>query len=249
MRIGIFFTASKNHGGVYQYSLAVLESFEKIKGNQYIIFTTSQDVPRKYYQLPNFKIIEPNSPGRNILEKVRDGVSLVIGSILPKLIPFLFKHNLFWLISIPDKISQRGYINLISSQNLDFMIYPTSSNLSFLAKTPSAVAIHDLAHRFYPQFPEVSAGGRWELREYSFTEMTKKAKFILVDSKIGKQDVITCYPWINSDHIIVLPFLPPSYLDRKTTNKQSQKLINKFKLSKNYFYYPAKFWPHKHHVT
>lgn len=249
MRIGIFFTATKSHGGVYQYSLAILESLAKIKSNTYVVFTTSPDVPKEYYHHKSFQIVNLSSSGKNIFFKFRNFVSLVLATGLPKLTPFLFRHNLFWLIAIPEKISNLANIKAIESENLDFMIYPTSSSLSYLANVPSAVAIHDLAHRLYPHFPEVSAGGHWEIREHGFREMTKKANYILVDSEIGKEDVLNCYPKTRPDHIIVLPFLPPSYLDKKTTKKEISHVVKKYSLTPHFFYYPANFWTHKHHST
>lgn len=249
MRIGVFFTASKSHGGVYQYSLAILESLASVKSHRYVVFTTSSDIPKSYYSHQSFTIINLSSPGKNIFIKFRNFVSLALAVLLPKFIPFLFKHNLFWLIAIPERLSNLGNIKAIESQNLDFMIYPTSSPLSYLANVKSAVAIHDLAHRLYPQFPEVSAGGHWEIREHSFREMTRKAEYILVDSVIGKEDVINCYPATKPDHIIVLPFLPPSYLNHHLTKLQINRVIKKYQLSDKYFYYPANFWTHKHHST
>jgi glycosyltransferase involved in cell wall biosynthesis len=247
MKIGVFFTAGKHHGGVYQYSLAMLEALAAIPGNTYTIFALNNDVPKKYYHDKKFEIIHPFNAERGIFEKVRVLVSSIIGVLAPHLVSYMFTHRWFWLISLPDKLSQHGLIKTIDSAGLDLMIYPTSSNLSFLAKTPSVVAIHDLAHRFYPQFPEVSSGGRWELREYSFLEQTKHAKRILVDSEIGKQDVLKCYPRTKASKIVVLPFLPPSYLDTKLSLKSAAKLLKKYRVPDNYFYYPAKFWRHKHH--
>lgn len=247
MQIGIYFTAGKHYGGVYQYSLAMLEALDSIPGNTYVIFTLNDDVPKKYYKSTKFEVRPVVAVQRSLLEKFREIISLIVGSITPHLMPFLFRHNLFWLVTWPDRFSQRGLIKMIDESNLDLMIYPTSSNLSFLANTPSVVAIHDLAHRLYPQFPEVSAGGRWELREYSFTEQTRFAKKILVDSKIGKEDVLNCYPATDPKKIVILPFLPPSYLNLKLTIKQADRLLASYKLPGNFFYYPAKFWRHKHH--
>ena len=248
MKIGIYFTPTKHHGGVYQYSLAILESLQTISGHTYVIFTSSPDVPKKYYKSKRFTVIELNNTSRNIYEKVRIVISNIIATFASKLISFLYQYKLFWLVSIPDRFSNQSSIKLIRDAGVDFMIYPTSSNLSFLTGIPSAVAIHDLAHRLYPEFPEVSAGGRWELREYSFQQMTSKADYILVDSEIGKEDVLNCYPYTNPDKVVILPFLPPSYLKLNLTTQQIAKAIKPFKLPSKYFYYPAKFWPHKHHL-
>ena len=49
---------------------------------------------------------------------------------------------------------------------IDLMLYPSPTALSFETGLPYVMAIHDLQHRLQPEFPEVSANGEWERREY-----------------------------------------------------------------------------------
>lgn len=248
MKIGVYFTSVKHTGGVYQYSLAILETLASIKGNTYTIFTTSPDIPVEFYKKSSFEIVTLVSGARSFVEKTRGIVSAIANIVFPKFIPFLYRNKLFWLISLPDKLSHKGLVKIIDSAGLDLIIYPSSSNLSFLAHTPAIVAIHDLAHRLYPHFPEVSAGGRWELREYNFSKMCEKATLILVDSQVGKEDVLNCYPSTNSSKIVTLPFLPPSYLKQNMSKTGIESTLKKYRIMTPYFYYPANFWPHKHHL-
>ena len=57
MRIGIYFTASHKNGGVYQYSLGFLEALAHNKSNDYVIITTSPDIPAKYLRDKRFQVI------------------------------------------------------------------------------------------------------------------------------------------------------------------------------------------------
>lgn len=248
MKIGIFFSVDKSWGGVYQYALTLLESLLKIPGHSYTIIATTKDIPAKIRTNKRVKVVEFHDSQRSFIIKIRDFVSLVVGATLPRFIPFLYKHGLFWLITGPDKWSNKGYMKAIEDAHVDLMIYPTSIHLSFLSPVPSVVAIHDLNHRINPQFPEVASGGRFEIREYGFSHMAKYSRRILVDSAIGKQDVLDCYPSTDPNKIVILPFLPPSYLNTKITKMQATKLLKKYKITAPYFYYPAKFWPHKHHL-
>ncbi len=69
MRIGVYFTPGKTQGGVYAYTVAILESLAKIKGNQYVIISTSSDVPTKFRLAKNFTIIDHHSRSREIALK------------------------------------------------------------------------------------------------------------------------------------------------------------------------------------
>lgn len=248
MKIGFYLSVDPSWGGVYQYSLVLLESLLKLKDHELTIFSTVDDIPKSVRNREDVNIIQLNNPKRSIFIKLRDFASLIIASLMPKIVPFMYRHGLFWLITLPDKWSNRSYIKAIDGENLDLIIYPTSLHLSFLAKTPAVVAIHDLQHRLNPQFPEVSSGGRFELREYGFSQMARHAKYILVDSQVGKEDVLSCYPGTDPAKIVILPFLPPSYLDTKISHRSATKLLQKYHIKSPYFYYPAKFWPHKHHL-
>ncbi len=139
-------------------------------------------------------------------------------------------------------------IKTIEEQHLNLVFYPTSSNLAFLARTPAVVTVHDLQHRLNPQFPEVSAGGRWEHREYGFINISQKAFRILVDSKKGKQDMLRFYS-VQPQQVIVLPYLAPAYLNPRISFKILAKVKKQLKLPDKFVFYPAKFWPHKMHLN
>lgn len=248
MRIGVYFTPNKEQGGVYQYSLAILEALGKIPGNKYVIINTSKDVPRKFYQHINFTIIDLHSHARDLAMKARDAGSYAISLVAPKLINLLYHSKSFGLITPLYKLTDRLLIKTIETQNLDLVFYPTSSNLSFLAAPAAVVTVHDLQHRLNPRFKEVSAGGRWEHREYGFQNICKKAFRILVDSEIGKKDIIKYYHPL-SNTVISLPYLPPTYLNTHLSRKQLAQTKVELSLPDKFLYYPAKFWPHKNHLN
>ena len=108
--------------------------------------------------------------------------------------------------------------------------------------------IHDLQHRLNPQFPEVSSGTIWAQREYLYSRITKHASKILVDSKIGKEDVVNIYR-VDPSKILILPFLPPNYLEKNTDEKIKQDFVQKHRLLKDFLFYPAQLWPHKNHLN
>ena len=87
------------------------------------------------------------------------------------------------------------------------------------------MAIHDLQHRIHPEFPEVSADGEWEAREYLFTNGVRRAEAILVDSEVGREDVLEFYGHLTSpDRVRILPFVPPPYLVQAEADEVSATL-------------------------
>ena len=82
------------------------------------------------------------------------------------------------------------------------------------------MAIHDLQHRIHPEFPEVSANGEWEAREHLFASGVRHAEAILVDSEVGREDVLEFYGHLTSpDRVRILPFVLPPYLVRPTPDE------------------------------
>jgi len=248
MKIGIYFTPRQGEGGVYQYSYSILEALSKIKKHQYTIITTSPDVPTRYKKLKNFQIVNLHSSARDLTIKTRNLSSYLLEKLAPRLLDNLHRLGWYHFLTPLYKLSLSRPIKVINNLNLDLVFYPTSSNLSFLAKPAAIVAIHDLEHRKNPQFKEVSAGGRWAHREYGFVSICKKAFRILVDSEVGKEDVLNYYS-VSPEKVTPLPFLAPSYLKPNVSKKEISQISKKLKLPSKYIYYPAKFWPHKNHAN
>jgi len=132
---------------------------------------------------------------------------------------------------------------------IDLMLYPISSALSFEVGLPYVMAIHDLQHRLQPEFPEVSANGEWERREYCCRNGARYATLLLADSEVGKEDIINGYsPYgVTPDRVKVLPFIPACYLALDVSESERQRVRAMYSLSERYMFYPAQFWPHKNH--
>lgn len=248
MRIGIYFTPRHGEGGVYQYSVSILEALSRIKAHHFIIISTSPDIPAKFKSLKNFQIVDFHSSTRDLSIKTRNLGSSLLSKFTPHLLDSLYKLGWYNLVTPLYRASMSSSIKLINSLNLDLVFYPTSSNLSFLTKPASIVTVHDLQHRINPQFKEVSAGGRWAHREYGFVNISQKAFKIFVDSKIGKEDMHKYYP-DSKGKVISLPYLAPTYLQSNLSKEKLSKIKKKLKLPEKYIYYPAKFWPHKNHLN
>jgi glycosyltransferase involved in cell wall biosynthesis len=128
-----------------------------------------------------------------------------------------------------------------------FLLSPNLPAFSF--RLPYVVPIFDLNHRLQPEFPEVSAFGETNIREYFYINTCRFATLVLVDSEVGKSDVLRFYgDLIDEDRIRILPYYPP-IKDRALPSPQDLDRVRaKYNLPKRYFFYPAQFWPHKNHA-
>jgi len=232
MNIGIVITSTQSSGGIYQYTHSVLKAVAKRQDHDVILVVLA----------PN--IVPP--PGDILGTKV-DMISLNVNLQLKA-------HEIAAHLSGDGMDIERPGFNrrirdYLSAQGIDLLIYPSPSSLSFECGIPYISAVHDLQHRLQPQFPEVSAMGEWQRREYLFRNTIRHAEAILVDSEVGKEDVLTYYGGLtSSERIYPLPFVPPTGFEKQQLTSEEREIIKtKYDLPERFFFYPAQFWLHKNH--
>ena len=261
MRIGIVPALNPSHGGVYQYSMTTLGALYEWKDNgcedEFIIF--AEEIPDPTLPSLNgshwtLKPLAPEQP-RSIQKKIRQIAEVlrqVVGEgphrqawrRLRRQLQRLGQHNPDLVRSRPDM--QRWFERC----RVDLMYYSWPNSVSFETGVPYIMAIHDLQHRLQPEFPEVSANGEWEFREYLFRNGARYATLLLADSDIGKEDILNSYGsyGVTPDRVKVLPFLPASYLAVDVSESERQRVRTTYHLPERYLFYPAAFWPHKNHA-
>lgn len=238
MIIGLYFSANKNNGGVFQYSLSFLEAIKNIKEHNFVIFNDSSE-SLEYFS-DNFKIVNLNSAGTKNTKLKKNIFRLGYRIILS------LRFN--FIIDKFGKFATKSIINKIKEENISIMIFLGQSFSAHFLNMPTVNIVYDLQHRINPRFPEVSKRGIWQMREYFYKKITKKSSIIIVDSEVGKNDLIKFYNF-PSKKIIVLPFLAPDYLENNITNEAAKKLIAPLALPDKFIFYPAQFWPHKNHIN
>ena len=99
------------------------------------------------------------------------------------------------------------------------------------------MAIHDLQHRLQPEFPEVSANGEWESREYYLRNGARYATLLLADSEVGKEDILNFYgPYgVTADQVKVLPYLPASCLAVDVSESEQQRVQMTYQFARPLF--------------
>lgn len=257
MRIGILLGLNPSDGGIYQYSLTMLEALRECKqsfpDDVFVTFSSPNQQLMETLKGEGWSIIPllPLTPQRRVMNLAER----VAGPGLRQAVRRLRSRK----ATFPETNSEARDLDKVQynteverwfrANKVDLMIYPISTSLSFEARIPYVFAVHDLQHRLQPHFPEVSAAGEWETREYLFRNGIRNALFVLAESDVGKEDVMNFYgeTGIQPDRVKVLPLLPSTTLSSSITVEEQSKIRQRYSIPERYLFYPAQFWPHKNH--
>ncbi|MBF0166097.1 MAG: glycosyltransferase family 4 protein [Alphaproteobacteria bacterium] len=254
MKLGVVPLLSGDSGGVYQYCLMVLEALRtpgtlRVDDSVTLFVHDTQDSRLTEVSSPDWSIqpLRPPSLRRHAATAAR--AIPLIGS----LIDLLRKYASYFRGSAGHRSNTqpgREQEKWFRSLGIDLMLYPVPMSISFECRIPYVFTVHDLQHRLQPHFPEVGEPAEWQAREALFKRGIEGAEVVIVDSEIGREDVMACYGncGISAERVRVLPFVPPNYgFDRPSLHDQ-QEVRLRYKLPDRYFFYPAQFWPHKNHL-
>ncbi len=143
-----------------------------------------------------------------------------------------------------------SFEKIFLKENID-LVYFLSPNAyaKSLEKINYITTVWDLSHRDDPEFPEVRWDRQFEAREANFKAILPRAVAILVDSDLGKQNVVKRYG-IDDSRVHVVPFEASSAIRSAATGniKEIVDIKAKYELHVPYIFYPAQFWAHKNHV-
>lgn len=222
-RLGIFLPHGALDVSKMKYSLNFIKIFDKEKYiNKVFIFVNKQDIKliEKYVKYLQIKLLDSNK--------------------IFKIIRYLFTKKLLKLNYLTD------FDIVIKKYNLTFGIFVTPSWYNIKCPIPYAASIHSLGHRLNPELSETSQSGNWKAREDVYSAVCKNAKLIFIDSERGKEYLKFFYN--PNAEIVVLPHPVPDILKMDVNCERQKEILNKFKISKEFLFYPAQFWPHKNHV-
>ncbi|MEJ5227781.1 glycosyltransferase family 1 protein [Thermodesulfovibrio sp.] len=225
LNIGLVFDGDLQSGGGYQQQLTTIIELKKASKFNFFIFVFSQE-NKKYLQSLDV-----------------DNVYLIKKSFFDKFYRLLFRQEFFNYLIKKFKLKSI-FEKEISRYNLDLIYFLSPSSLSLdLVSHNYIITVWDLCHRDFPEFPEVNFFREFELRERLYKKSLKKAFAILVDSEIGRKNIVKRYG-VDEERVYIVPFMP-------SINIFSSKYIDirsKYDIKGEYIYYPAQFWPHKNHV-
>jgi len=228
-KIGIFLGSDPGSGGMFQYSLAVLEALSELPRDDYeVVVAFFNPTWQSYIEPLGLKHVSlGGETGRELLTLGKTWRILCL--------PVAPWKKFFWRL---DPVARA-----LHDEQCNLWVFPAQDHWGYLAPVPSLVSIHDLMHRYEPQFPEVSSWGRYFLREYRFRNICRQAKAVLVDSEVGRTHVMESYG-LSRDRIFPLPYLPPRYI---YSEGLPDGFDARYALPSRFLFYPAQFWQHKNH--
>lgn len=235
IRLGIYFDQIINTGGGYQQSLtAALLARQLPEDLAQIIFFARHKQNIAVLASLGLKVILVEL---SFISKVSLRLRRLIKyEPLLNFIRRVFGSNRFERHFIENKI------------DLVYFLSPSEEAVD-LEELNYITTVWDLAYREDMEFPEVRVGRTFENREQLFGRILPKAVAILVDSELGKENVVN-YFRVAPERVFIMPFFPAlSIKDVENGMKaNSLNIAKKYNLDFPYVYYPAQFWAHKNHA-
>lgn len=222
MKVGVLSIASRDSGGIHQYTLSLLEALKLIdKDNIEFVQIRNQDFP---------KILTKDI----VINKKKSTIFLKLKRVL---------HGIL-NVKIGNLTKDLDNESLIEISKIDLLISPVITLIPHHFGKPYIVTLHDFQQEYYPAF--------FTFKERMTRKIVyrtgKYAKFVVVESLYVKRDVIR-FLKISDQKIKVIPSPPPFYLREITiTDERLFSVKMKYDLVDRYLFYPAQFWYHKNHL-
>ncbi|HEY5974602.1 MAG TPA: glycosyltransferase family 1 protein [Geobacteraceae bacterium] len=226
-KIGLFLDALPNTGGAFQYNLSMLEAVASLPADRFrvVIAYTSREW-REFFQGRQVETVYVNY---HFAARVWGIVLNLLNSPLQ-----------FWRILSP--VMQKHARTLLK-ERCDLWLFPSQDVVSYQVPLPALVTILDLAHRVERKFPESASKFEFLLRERTFANICRWSTGVLVQTELGREQVIDAYG-MPAEKIHTLPLVPPGYM---YAEKLPAGFDTRYQLPAKYLFYPAQFWEHKNH--
>lgn len=235
VKLGVYFDLELQAGGAYQEALnaALLVKDLPAKIAEPIFFTNH----RKNIELLKEKGIEAKLVPLPLLRR------------LMLLLRRRITHNR--ILGVWRKIAGlNSFERHFADHGVDLVYFLSlSSSANDLEELNYISTAWDNCHRDDMEFPEARAGRIFEVRERKYRSVLPKAVAILVDSVVGKHNLVRRYG-IDEERIHVTPLMPAfgTQVKEEAYRKHYIDIRGKYKLDIPYVFYPAQFWAHKNHV-
>ncbi|MCK5344753.1 MAG: glycosyltransferase family 4 protein [Candidatus Heimdallarchaeota archaeon] len=232
-RVGVLITTPRHGGGSYQWTINILnvlndyrKSHSNITIHIFFVYLQYENVDELKSAFPDFHFYT--------IEKI-EGFKSVFLRGLAMTIPFLIPH-----------IRQFFPLNSnLKKEHINLMLFPTTLLDSSLCNQKHIFFLGDIAHVFYPWFPEVSENGQLRTRHILFKYGLQNADQIIVESKQLRKDIAKYYGADETKTNVLYQVLPQTLENMDFEDDECTNF--KLNLPPRYIFYPAQLWEHKNH--
>jgi glycosyltransferase involved in cell wall biosynthesis len=224
--VGLFLGVEPSAGGMFQYAQSVLEGlrYSQAKGCRVEVAYVN-NLWKPILAAYPFSAIQ--------VQKGYLGLRIASLIMVLRLTGSVSRTLARYMNPIPVQLERLG---------CDLWIFPAQDALSYQVNLPVVTSIHDLMHRYEPDFPEVSQNGRFGIREHRFRNIVAWSRAVLVDSEMGRRHVVESYGTA-PEKVHLLPYVPAKYIEED----EPADFENLYHLPSKFLFYPAQFWAHKNH--
>lgn len=230
LKVGIFLRAREEMGGTLQYNLGLLAAARLLPPERYRIVVAST--------------------GDTWQARLQDDglVHVPVGRALASRASAELWGRLRLPVSLWRTLAPYWHplTRLLMRQQCHVWIFPSQDSMAYWIPVTSLCAIHDLMHRYEPEFEESASPAEYRSREYHYANLARWCDGILVDSPTGADHVAESYG-ADRRRLHPLPYIPPDYIYRAVTDADKHSVRERYRLPERFFFYPAQFWKHKNH--
>lgn len=226
-KIGIFLAAAPHDGGIFQYSQAMLAAVGALPRDRYAVVAACAS--ELWVQEAAACGIEARRvtirPAEVLAGRAWRAAKLPMG---------LWRRVNPWFHSLSQALIEEA---------CDLWIFPSQDRWTYQLPVPALGVVHDLMHRYERRFPEIGHPLEVRRREVHYAQTCRWSEGILVDSEVGRAQLIESYP-VEPRDVHVLPFIAPKSMH---ATEASPRFSERYRLPERYLFYPAQFWEHKNH--
>ncbi len=233
--IGVFITMSRHGGGSYQWVvniLQVLNDYAELHNNvtihmfQYSEYEGADELQSAFSGFFFHEIGKVNHFIMGVLRRVAHIIPFLISALRP-----IFPLN-----------------SILAQKQIALVLFPTTNLDSALCNRKHIFFLADIAHVFYPHFPEVSTNGQLRFRHILFKYGLSHADQIVVESKQLRNDIAKYYQAdVTKTDVLYQTFSKTLESHKDEAEIDNEQADFKRTIPSRYVFYPANLWEHKNH--
>ena len=216
-------------GGGFNQAINSIINLKKIQRNKFLI-----------------EIVTSKKENLLYLHHLKIKSSYIKISFFDYLFSFLTSSKVFCFLQQKIRLISPLESKLIKREcDLVYFVTPSILALS-LQKLNYIFTLWDLCHLENLEFPEVRFFGKFLLRD-EFFKKAIHSSFLNITESRDLNKIASAYFGLNIERFLAIPLSPsPFFGNIEKYNKFA--VLKKYNLTKDYFFYPAQFWPHKNHI-